>query len=258
MSVDQEDKKRCAFCGEEILAVAIKCKHCQSMLTQPSSIARPVTVESVDRSDAPNAKLPGPGAGLSQPLPHVMYRSVPWFWAGALLGFLAFGYVAMGAIRHSSGSSPLEDLGAVTIRALLLGLAGNAVFGTVGALISAFAIQRATAGTEASARRTAEWTTAMVIAAVLTIPLGYIFVEFINGMIADSGAYIRDSTSLYVVAGMAMFGGAAAAVQMGRGPALPAAIHAPEALAGGTEGCAKCGKAIRAGSAVCPYCRAWL
>ena len=27
-----EATKRCPMCGEEILAVAIKCKHCQSMI----------------------------------------------------------------------------------------------------------------------------------------------------------------------------------------------------------------------------------
>ncbi len=31
-----EAKKRCPFCGEEILTVAIKCKHCQSDLAEPS------------------------------------------------------------------------------------------------------------------------------------------------------------------------------------------------------------------------------
>src|SRR6266571_6972131 len=35
-----EPTKRCSFCGEEILAVAIKCKHCGSMLSDlPSGVA---------------------------------------------------------------------------------------------------------------------------------------------------------------------------------------------------------------------------
>ena len=32
-----EQKKKCPFCGEEILAVAIKCKHCQSLFSQDDS-----------------------------------------------------------------------------------------------------------------------------------------------------------------------------------------------------------------------------
>ena len=30
-----EDTKRCPYCGEEILSVAVKCKHCGSMLASP-------------------------------------------------------------------------------------------------------------------------------------------------------------------------------------------------------------------------------
>lgn len=31
---DENNKKNCPFCGEEILAVAVKCKHCQSDFSQ--------------------------------------------------------------------------------------------------------------------------------------------------------------------------------------------------------------------------------
>jgi len=34
-----EPTKRCPYCGEEILAVAVKCKHCGSMLTTPPPLA---------------------------------------------------------------------------------------------------------------------------------------------------------------------------------------------------------------------------
>jgi hypothetical protein len=32
-----DEKKRCPYCGEEILAIAIKCKHCGSSIDAPSS-----------------------------------------------------------------------------------------------------------------------------------------------------------------------------------------------------------------------------
>lgn len=39
--MDQSAIKNCPYCGEEILAVAIKCKHCGEFLTEQPSNATP-------------------------------------------------------------------------------------------------------------------------------------------------------------------------------------------------------------------------
>ena len=56
-----EQTKKCPFCGEEILAVAIKCKHCGSMLDGSSQEAK-VSVTGVD----PFAELHTPIKGKSK------------------------------------------------------------------------------------------------------------------------------------------------------------------------------------------------
>lgn len=47
--------KKCPFCAEEILAEAVKCKHCQSSLTAQAPAATPVIIGRVD----PGAELLG-------------------------------------------------------------------------------------------------------------------------------------------------------------------------------------------------------
>ncbi|HPB59846.1 MAG TPA: zinc-ribbon domain-containing protein [Candidatus Saccharicenans sp.] len=43
----QEEKKKCPFCGEEILKVAIKCKYCGSIL-DGSDQEKKITISGVD------------------------------------------------------------------------------------------------------------------------------------------------------------------------------------------------------------------
>jgi hypothetical protein len=66
-----ETTKACLYCGEEILAVAVKCKHCGSMLD--GSIAAPAGVQA-------SAAKPAPDLGsllLAIPLLAVL---LIWFW----------------------------------------------------------------------------------------------------------------------------------------------------------------------------------
>lgn len=61
--------KACPYCGEEILAVAKKCKHCQSDLTQP-----PGSVAAV--------KTPGADYGIFLLAAPVVSTLLMWFWVG--------------------------------------------------------------------------------------------------------------------------------------------------------------------------------
>ena len=57
----QEEKKKCPFCGEEILKVAIKCKYCGSIL-DGSDQEKKITISGVD----PFAELHTPIKGKTK------------------------------------------------------------------------------------------------------------------------------------------------------------------------------------------------
>ena len=73
--MNNKDSKLCPFCGEEIKAIAIKCKHCQSILdeksklqyeeTGQSSAAEVIVADEGNRTDAVNDRLTKTGTTLT-------------------------------------------------------------------------------------------------------------------------------------------------------------------------------------------------
>lgn len=92
--------KACPYCGEEILAVAKKCKHCQTDLTRPSA----------GRSSVQN------GHGIALLTIPIVASFLIWFWVGSMnlmqspgsfLSLIGFGTVLSTAIIAAMEASLL-------------------------------------------------------------------------------------------------------------------------------------------------------
>ena len=80
--------KKCPFCGEEILAVAVKCRHCQSML-DGSNQSKNVKVTGVD----PFAEIHAPIKGKSKG--KITFIGKLGIVVGLL--FVVFGFISLGS-----------------------------------------------------------------------------------------------------------------------------------------------------------------
>jgi hypothetical protein len=82
--------RSCPFCGEEILAVAIKCKHCGSALSEGSSPPSP---------DLPSSAAATAPAEMQAPPPVRFVPALLWFVVGSLPGFALQALFQIGANR---------------------------------------------------------------------------------------------------------------------------------------------------------------
>lgn len=57
MVMEQKETKLCPYCGEEILAVAKKCKHCGKWLSEPNVTATPNATQIPTQTNASSSKI---------------------------------------------------------------------------------------------------------------------------------------------------------------------------------------------------------
>lgn len=97
------DTKKCSFCGEEILAVAIKCKHCQSMLDGSD---KAIHVKSIDPFAAYHTEIQGKKAGKLSVIGVI----------GIILGIL---FIIIGFIGRINGDMGVEAIPIVALGAFM-------------------------------------------------------------------------------------------------------------------------------------------
>jgi hypothetical protein len=192
-----EPTKRCPMCGEEILAVAIKCKHCQSILG--AAAAGEVLPA---RSASPH----GTGAASSQTDsrtgPFAFGQTALWFWFGSLPGLFIWATVAGSMFAQGRGGDRFawpQTFKGLLIMAVVIGIPTSLIF----------------SGLIRSSKAASPWPTALWWASGLTALTSFALVGFTNALLADRG-YVDNVPVFVMFAAIAMLGGAAAGIRMGR------------------------------------------
>lgn len=195
MEAQTQPTKRCPMCGEEVLAVAIKCRHCQSMIGGPVIVQQPPPAPAYTSSPAPATKRPTFG-------PYTIARTAVSFWLGSLLGFAVYGFISASMLGGRVGA----------VAAVMGGLAAGAL-GVPAALFFGATMRRV--------KPDAPWPAALVMAGVLTALAFFPMRIFTDAVLGDRG-YVQEPAVFVVLAAVAMFGGAVAATLRGRQPAKAA------------------------------------
>jgi hypothetical protein len=187
-SIQAEPTKRCPYCGEQILAVAIKCKHCGSMLNQQASAQ--TTHQSPERVEG-----------------------TLWFVVGAFPGCVLFGLLFIAGLFHYRGGLSSLSFGLTMEKMVVLVPIFALVFGLPAGLSFVSAM-----------RKSAGSGNFFVIGGVVTVALALAFGLILEVFL---GGETQNYTWLVIFAAITVFGGAALANTKGR-PAEPKASVAPQ------------------------------
>lgn len=105
-----EETKRCPFCGESILAVAMKCKHCGSMLAEP-----PPQQQTYAPPPQGYAMPPGAYVVQGQPAPVPPAKTSGCAWAALVILLVGGACFVMSAVgRERRASQPGQVAGGET------------------------------------------------------------------------------------------------------------------------------------------------